>query len=70
MDKIFEALMKDLGQKAEEAKKETASNHDEVDEMKKHTAMTANLAKMQFDQFVKVGFTEEQATQFVVAILH
>ena len=69
MDKFFEALAKDLALKAEEAKNSSV-NHDEVTEMKKDVTYVAELAKMQFDQFVAVGFTEEQAMQLTIAILN
>jgi hypothetical protein len=69
MDKIIETLLKDITQKVE-VNKNISVNHDEVAEMKKDVTMTAKIAKMQFDQFVAVGFTEEQAIQMVIAILN
>lgn len=45
-------------------------NHDEVSAIKKDVTEMAKYTKMQFDQFVAVGFTEEQAMALTIALLN
>ena len=60
--KIFEEAVKEA--------KRTSPNHDELVEMKKYVTKVARETKMQYDQFIAVGFTEEQSMQLTVALMN
>ncbi len=53
-----------------QAPSQPGMNHDEVTEIKKEVTSAAKFARMQFEQFVAVGFTEEQAMELTIAILN
>lgn len=65
MDEIIKAILMDAmknGMKPVEKNK--------VQEMKEKVTDTAKLAKMQYDQFLAVGFNEDQAMQLTIAIFN
>lgn len=65
MDEIIKAILMDAmknGMKPVEKNK--------VQEMKEQVTDTAKLAKMQYDQFLAVGFNEDQAMQLTIAIFN
>lgn len=66
MEELLKKFIEDLAKSA----KQPSPNHDEVVEMKKDVTMVAKHTKMQYDQFIAVGFSEEQAMQLTVALLN
>lgn len=74
MDEIIKMIMAEAAKQAAQQKdsKPCSSfmNYDEVSALKKNVTVLAKYTKMQFDQFVAVGFTEEQAMALTVAILN
>lgn len=73
MDEILKAILEaaNAAQKNQGSKPGNSSmNYDEVAAMKKEVTTTAKFAKMQYDQFIAVGFTEEQSIQLLVSILN
>lgn len=65
MDEIIKAILMDAmknGMKPVEKNK--------VQEMKEQVTDTAKLAKMQYDQFLAVGFNEDQAMQLTIAVFN
>jgi hypothetical protein len=65
MDELFKAILMDAmknGMKPVEKNK--------VQEMKEQVTDTAKLAKMQYDQFLAVGFNEDQAMQLTIAVFN
>lgn len=65
MDEIIKAILMDAmknGMKPVEKNK--------VQEMKEKVTDTAKLAKMQYDQFLAVGFNEDQAMQLTIAVFN
>lgn len=65
MDEIIKAILMDAmknGMKPVEKNK--------AQEMKEQVTDTAKLAKMQYDQFLAVGFNENQAMQLTIAIFN
>ena len=73
MDEFLKMVMEAAAkQAAQQGSKQNSSsmNFDEVAAIKKDVTQTAKFTKMQFDQFVAVGFTEEQAMQLTIAFLN
>ena len=69
MKMIMKAAAKQAAQQG--SKQNSGSmNFDEVAAIKKNVTQTAKFTKMQFDQFVAVGFTKEQAMELTIAILN
>ena len=66
MEELIRKILEDVTKSA----KATSPNHDEVVEMKKDVTMVAKHTKMQYDQFIAVGFSEEQAMQLTIALLN
>lgn len=65
MDEIIKVILMDAmknGMKPVEKNK--------VQEMKEQVTDIAKLAKMQYDQFLAVGFNEDQAMQLTIAIFN
>lgn len=73
MDEIIKMIMAEAAKQAAQQGSRPNSgsmNFDEVSAIKKDVTQTAKFTKMQYDQFVAVGFTEEQAMQLTIAILN
>lgn len=74
MDELLKAILSEAAKQAAQQgghrPSPGAMNHDEVSAMKKEVTESAKFAKMQYDQFVAEGFTEEQAMQLMVAVLN
>lgn len=74
MDEILKMIMMEAAKQAAQqngSKNRTGSmNHDEVSAIKQDVTATAKFTKMQYDQFIAVGFTEAQAMQLTIAILN
>lgn len=74
MDELIKAIMKEAARQAaqQNGSKPCSSsmNHDEVSAIKKDVTEMAKYTKMQFDQFMAVGFTEEQAMGLTIALLN
>lgn len=68
MDELLKVIMMEATKQA--AQKKCSMNNDELSSVKKDATEMARYTKMQYDQFIEVGFTEEQATRFIVAILN
>lgn len=51
-------------------KDKTTLNHNDLVDIKAKVTRVAKYAHMQYLQFIAVGFSEEQATQLVTAILN
>lgn len=73
MDEFMKMIMEVAAkQAAQQGSRQNSGsmNFDEVAAIKKDVTQTAKFTKMQFDQFVAVGFTEEQAMQLTIAFLN
>lgn len=74
MDELIKAIMMEAAKQAAQQKGSKpcsgSMNYDEVSAIKKDVIVLAKYTKMQFDQFVAVGFTEEQAMALTVAVLN
>lgn len=74
MEEFLKMIMEEAAKQAaghNGSKNRTSSmNYDEVSAIKKDVTEMAKYTKMQFDQFVAVGFTEDQAMDLTIALLN
>lgn len=74
MEEFLKAILKEAEKQASQHRGSKpcsgSMNHDEVSAIKKDATEMAKYTKMQFDQFVAVGFTEVQALQLITALLN
>lgn len=70
MEAIITEALKNAQEQGKNQNPNTGVNHDEVSEMKREVTLNAKFAKMQFDQFVAVGFTEAQAMELTIATIN
>lgn len=72
MDEVLKIIMEMAAKQSvnQSSKNNTSMNYDEVAVIKKNATQIAKFTKIQYDQFIAVGFTEEQAMELTVATLN